>query len=607
MRWFGGFSNPTAPPRAPADSARPWPNVPGFWSVGQWAGYEVRTTCTGRRFVAVIGPCAIARGDLARLGTFGVPDDVAWRWPGSYTTVEVTDEHTRVWTDLGGAWPVYTTAVDGGVYWASSSRALAGLTDTGPDLDRLAAWLLAPSVPVLLAGRSAFTGVDLVPAGHRLTVGRDGVVRTNRMWSPRPRSGAAGQRLRAELAAAMAVRVDAASAPTVDLSGGYDSTALALLAHESAGPDQAVTGVTVYPVGHPAGGDLDYARLAAERSGIAHRLMPLDADHSPYTSLRTVPVTDEPAPSTVAYARFSGQLHWMRDTLGTDCHMTGDGGDSLLCSPPIMLADLLATGRNRRGVVETIRWARLRRLPVWPLVVSAYRTSRTYRADALASVSVDLFTGVRKATPEGDIGWCATDLVPPWATYEARARAAAVASSMPERVQEPAIGLFAATVAAEGIADVGRSARADIQLAETAGVPLHNPFTDSRVVDAYLSISLHERPGPADYKPVLRDALADLFPAELAARTTKGDFNPDHYHGMRANLSELHALAEGRLAALDLVDPAEFRRTLTMTAAGLPVAFSTVEPAVAAEVWLRALADAPNVVWTPVAAREEAR
>ena len=67
---------------------------------------------------------------------------------------------------------------------------------------------------------------------------------------------------------------------------------------------------------------------------------------------------------------------------------------------------------------------------------------------------------------------------------------------------------------------------------------------------------------------------------------------------MRANLPALHALADGRLAALGLIDPAALRRALTMTAAGLPVAFSTVEPAIAAEVWLRALADAPCIAWT---------
>lgn len=599
MQWFGGFNNPTAPPRTPVGNTRPWPTIPGFWMVGQWTEDEVRTTHTGRRFVAVIGPCAMTPGDLMRLGKLGAPDDVARRWPGSYTTVEITDAYTRVWTDIGGAWPISTTSADGGVYWASSSRALAGLTGAGPDVNHLAAWLLAPSVP-LPGGRSMFEGVELVPPGHCLTASQDSSVQIRRVWSPQARPGSAAGRLRAELSAAVAVRVRTASAPTVDLSGGCDSTALALLAHALARPDQPVIGVTVHPAGHTAGGDLDYARSAAERSGITHRLMPLDFDQVPYTALNAVPVTDEPAPSTIAHARFSGQLRWMRETLRTDCHMTGDGGDSLLCSPPIMLADLLATGRYRRAMAETIRWARLRRLPVWSLLKSAFRTSHESRADALVSLSRRMLAGTGTAATEGDIGWCATDPVPPWATDETRKRAAAIMAALLENVDEPLPGSFAMTIAAAGMADVGRSARADVQLAEAVGVPLHNPFTDSRVVDAYLSVPLDERPGPADYKPVLRDAVADLFPTDLVARCTKGDFNPDHYHGMRANLAELHALADGRLSALNLVDPTEFQRTLTMTAAGLPVPFSTVEPAVATEVWLRALEDAPGIPWSPL-------
>jgi asparagine synthase (glutamine-hydrolysing) len=585
---------------------RTWPTVPGCWTVGQWPGYEVRATRDGPRYVAVLGPCVLTRADLVRLATFGVPDHVAWQWPGSYTTVEVTDRHTRVWTDLGGAWPIYTAWADRGMYWASSARALATLTDAGPDPDRLAAWLLAPSIPVLLAERSAFTGVDMVPAGHRLTLTRDGSARLDRMWSPRPRSAWTADQLRAELAAAVAVRTDAASAPTVDLSGGYDSTALALLARASTGSGRGVTGVTVYPVGHATGGDLTYARLAAERSGITHRLVPLDSEHAPYTALGEVPATDEPAPSTITHARFSAQLVWMREALGTDCHLTGDGGDSLLCSPPIMLADLAATGRRWRAVVETIRWARLRRLPVWPLLASVHRTAATRRADAITTLARDLLTRTQAIAVDGDIGWCPTEAVPPWATDEACARATAIARALPQRVTEPAAGSFAMTMTAEGMTEVGRSARADIQLAEALGVALHNPFTDSRVIDAYLSMPLDVRPGPADYKPILRDAMADLFPAELAARTTKGDFNADHYHGMRANLGELHALTDGRLAALNLIDPAEFRRTLTMTAAGLPVPFSTVEPAIAGEVWLRALDATPDVVWTPVPMAQDA-
>lgn len=598
MRWFGGFCDAALPPRAPANGVKVWPNVSGFWTVGRWAENEVRTAHGGNRIVALIGPCGIDQHALSRLGVYGVPDDVAWRWPGSYTTIEVAGGDIRIWTDLGGAWPVYMTSADGGVYWSSSSRALAGLTNAGPDLDRLSVSLLAPSVPLLLAGRSAFDGVELVPAGHRLTLERAGAASVERMWSPRPRSGSAGQRLRAELAAAVDVRADMATDVTADMSGGYDSTSLALLAHESSGDRKSVTGVTVHPVERLTGGDVDYARLAARNSGIAHRLMPLGAEHAPYTALTTIPVTDEPAPSTIAYARFSGQLEWMRDTFGTDCHLTGDGGDSLLYSPPIIIADLFATGRSRRAIAETVRWARFRKISVWPLLRSADHVSRGRRSDALAGLAARLRGDFRPAV-EGDIGWCEVDPLPSWATAVAAARLEARVSALTARVEEPASGCFSTTVTSEGIAEVGRSARADIQIAESLGVPLHNPFTDSRVVDTYLSIPLGKRPGPAEYKPVLREAMADLFPAKLAARITKGDFNPDHYEGMRVNLASLHDLADGRLAALNLIDVREFRRTLTMTAAGLPVPFASVEPAVTAEVWLRALETAPAVEWMP--------
>ncbi|UMP06894.1 albusnodin/ikarugamycin family macrolactam cyclase [Amycolatopsis sp. EV170708-02-1] len=603
MRWFGGFSSPSAPPRRPIGGARLWPTMPGCWTVGTWPGNEVRTTWSGTRFVAVVGTCGIAAAELAQLGTGGVPDDVAWRWPGSYTTVEVTRAATRIWTDLGGAWPIYTTPADGGVYWASSSRALAGLTGAGPDLDRLAGWLLAPSVPVLLAERSAFEDIALVPPGHRLTIDGDNS-RVNRVWQPRPRAGSPPRRLRNELAAAVAERLATATMLTSDLSGGFDSTALALLAAEQAGPGRIVTGVTVHPAGCNSGRDLDYAWLAAQRPGLAHRLMPLTGEHAPYAALDEVPVTDEPAPSTIAHARFAGQLRWIRDTLGTDCHFTGDGGDSLLCTPPIMLADLVSTGHHRRAVTETMRWARLRRLPTWPLLTTAIRTARTSRVDTLTTLANDLRADTAPMTrSDGDIGWYTTEPVPLWATQAARSRAAALAHGAAARLADLPGGTFATTVTAENMAEVGRSARADIQLAEHAGVLLANPFTDSRVIDAYLSVQLNAMPGPADYKPVLGAALSDLFPAKLAARSTKGDFNPDHYGGMRANLPALHALADGRLAALGLVDPAALRRTLTMTAAGLPVAFSTVEPAIAAEVWLRALADAPRGAWSAIGTR----
>ena len=598
MLWFGGFAGSSLFVREPGNARDLWDHVSGCWMVGTWPAHEVRTTWTDRRAVAVLGPCGITVDELANMAVRRVPDDVAWRWPGSYTVVCADGDGTTVWTDIGGAWPIYTLAADGGTFWASSSRALAGLTGNQVDMDWLAAWLLAPSVPGFFRNRSAFTGIDRVPPGHRLFLPATGAPVIRSMWRPRPSNGDHATRLRAELVAAVAVRVDSASTPTVDLSGGYDSTGLALLAAEWLHPDRTVIGTTLHPEGVTDRGDVSYARIAAEHPGIVHRLLPLNAHHRPYSDLDALPATDEPAPSTISHAHFSAQLDWLRAEFGSDCHITGDGGDSLLCSPPIMLADLIAARRYRRALVDTIRWARLRRLAVWPLLVAACQTACTSRTDALRTLACRWWTGEVGQTAAGGISWVPDVTVPPWVSPEGRRRAAAMALNGADQLRSMT-GLDVTAVVTGGVmAEVGRSARADVQLAEHHGVALHNPFVDSRVIDTYLSVPLHQRPGPAEYKPILRDALADLLPASLAARRTKGSFSADFYQGLRANLSTVHDLVDGRLAELGLINPAALRHTLSAASAGVPVAFSAVEPAVAAEVWLRAIDAAPVVTWT---------
>ena len=603
MFWFGGFCGAPSSRRLPLNSDKLWSDIEDFWLVGPRPNKMVQTSQTGRRSIAIIGPCGVSSSELARLATHGVPDDVAGYWPGSYVVVQVSDGETTVWTDFGGACPLYTLQVDGGVFWASSSRALAALTAHQIDTQRLAVGLLAPGVPALLDRRSVFAEVSLIPAAHRAVLSAAGRVTLRRSWRPQARSGDPVLRLRAELSAAVALRVDAATAPTVDLSGGVDSTALALLAAERLHPARSITGVTVHPAGVTSEGDTAYACEAARHPGIEHQLMPLGSEHAPYGGLDAVPATDEPAPSTIAHARFSAQLQWMRDQFNSDCHLTGDGGDSLLCTGPIMLADLIAGRHYRRALSEAVAWARLRRVSLWPLLVTAGRTAQSSRSAALHALADAWRTHMpseSRLPSNSGTGWFPTSSRPAWSTREARELAATAATSSADRFDPVPAANFTAFVNAEAMADVGRTARADAQMAEVCGVPLHNPFVDSRVIDAYLSIPLEARPGPAQYKPILRQAMADLFPTALARRTTKGSFTSDFYHGMRANLADLHAMADGHLAVLGLVNPSRFRQTLTLAAAGLPDAFASVEPVIMAEVWLRAVHDSPPILWTPI-------
>lgn len=601
MLWFGGFSGATGAARIPVDVWLLWPTIMGCWLNGTWPAHEVRATRTGRRHVAVIGPCGIPDGELVRLATHGVPDDVTWRWPGSYAVVQASDDGTTIWTDVGGAWPIYTASADGGVYWSSSSRVLAGLTGDRVDADWLAAWLMAPGVPALWDGRSAFTNVAPLPPGNLVLLSANGSVDARPVWRPRPRHGDHADRLRAELSAAVAVRVDAAESPTADLSGGYDSTSLALLAAGRLYPGRAVTGVTLHPEGITTGGDTSYARLAGRVPGVDHRWLPLGAEHRPYSVL-DVPVTDEPAPSAIGYASFSAQLQWLREQCGSDCHMSGDGGDALLCTPALFLADLVRAHRHGRALAETVRWARLARRSVSPLLRAAVRAARTTRATALDAVTRSLTepgraTG-RNGPAFGDVAWFPPVCAPPWATAALRERVAAVAASVADD-DDPARWPDWTTRHVAGVmARTGRTARADVDLAAWSDVPLHNPFLDSRLIDTCLSVPLDERPGPADYKPIMRRAVADLLPEPLTRRVTKGDLTPDYYQGLRANRAAVDGLADGRLAELGLVDPAVFRRMVARAVAGIPDAYGAVEPVVSAEVWLRALDTAPAVPWT---------
>jgi asparagine synthase (glutamine-hydrolysing) len=536
--------------------------------------------------------------DLTRLATHGVSDDVGRRWAGSYVVVELTDDETCFWTDLSCAVPLYYLRLDGGTMWASSPRALAGLTGHEIDTQRLAASLLIPATPAAFDHRSMFAGISLFPAGHRVSLTNQGVSRMEPVWQPQPRSGEPAARLRVELTAAVSVRVESAASPTADLSGGLDSTALTLIAAERLSPNRTVAGVTVHPPDVVVEGDMLFAREAAAHPGVVHHLFPLDPADLPYGRLEAVPVADEPAPSTIAYSRFSAQLERMRSELGSDCHMTGDGGDSLLSPGSEIICDLLVARRYRRVWAEAVALARLRRTSVWSSLAGPRRMQRIDRSTALTTLARIWRSEPVTEVERADVRiWFPSVGNSAWATPGARELAASLAVTSSERLGTLPPRLVHACMKSEVVAEVGRSARADAQLAEYNDVPLHNPFLDSRVVDAYLSIPLDQHPGPADYKPLLRRAMAGLFPSRLADRTTKGTFTSDFYEGMRVHSANLSALADGHLAVMGLIDPAQFRQTLALAAAGLAGPFSSIEPVVAAEVWLRSLHAGRAVKW----------
>ncbi|KOX11252.1 albusnodin/ikarugamycin family macrolactam cyclase [Nocardiopsis sp. NRRL B-16309] len=545
--WFGGTASASCPSLRPSQARFLTSDSPTLWASDDWPPRELRTVRHRERRISVFGPCGATDAQLAEIAAAGAPDDVARRWSGSYTLVCREPERTMVWTDLGWAWPIYVHTTKTGTLWASSSLLLASRTGYAPDLEQLRARLHGPAGAEAVVERSYFADVARIPPGHRLTIDRNGSTRIERMWKPelQHRSDLPAV-LRAELESAVHTRLSGGLPLSCDLSGGFDSTALALIAGERLHRSgRSILGVTVHPTGITRGGDLDYAREAGRRRGIRHEWLPLSEEDAPYQRMDALAAADEPPPSAVSHAYLTKQLRWSSREHGRTVHLTGDGGDGLLLTRTAHLTDLVRSGQPWRAVKETALWAHTRRTSWWRVAKEAVEP-------------------------------------PPGALHELFPLAT---GNQREFV--------------DSVLVAGRTARADGQLAKVCGVHLHNPYFDSRLVDLCLSIPPHDLPGPARYKPFMADAMHDLFPSRLARRTTKGDACPDHFGGLRRALPDLRQLMRGRLEDLGLMDPERFDGVLEETAAGIRADLYPVEAAVSAEAWLRALTRHPSTNWTP--------
>ncbi|MEU7182471.1 MULTISPECIES: albusnodin/ikarugamycin family macrolactam cyclase [Streptomyces] len=550
-RWLGGCAPGSRPSTIPVGARLLWSD-PVLWVSGNWQPGHARTVKLGDARIAVLGPCSASERDLA--DALSCPDLAAAvsSWAGSYTVVR-TGAHgaVEILTDAAGASPLYTVRGPGGVVWGSSSLALSPLTGGSVDTEWLASFLREKNAPA--PGRSAWTGVKPVPAGHLLTLDTAGKASLTPWWTPvrRPPDDASAA-LRRALDEGVRVRVEGVTA-TTDLAG-MDSTTLALLAAQY-GP---VTGVTLHPAGVTHGGDLEYAR-ALTVTGLDRTFFPLSLGHLPFTATDVpLPATDEPAPSTPVWAMFSDQLRVMA-AAGSVCHLTGDGGDNLFLPAPIHLASLARSGHWLRMLGYAMDWARLRRQSPRPLISAALR---------------------------GDTAHLGRTVRPRPAWLNAPVPAVSIPAGS---------GADAAFVAS--LRNVARSAYAEIQLADSLGVALHNPYFDGAVLDAVVSASFEQRFSARRYKPLLADTFADLLPDAHRKRATKGLFVGDFHQGLRTNLRRVLGLADGRLAALGVVTPAPLRATMHAAALGAQTVWPPLLAVLAAEAWLEAVESTSGTEW----------
>lgn len=229
--------------------------------------------------------------------------------------------------DAAGMKPLYVAQREGGIVFASEARALfaSGLVQPEPNWSAVSTFLACSYVP---APQSSFAGVERLPAGGYLLAGVDSISR-GAFWSyryaekPAPPSGGYSEELEHLLEAAVKSHLVADVPVGAFLSGGWDSSLVAVLAarHTS----RLRTFSIVFPE-HPILDETRWSRLVAGAIGSEHEEVEFRSADMPRLARQVVNSVEELCSTSPAPVLFALAAHAAPHVKAV---LSGEGSDEL--------------------------------------------------------------------------------------------------------------------------------------------------------------------------------------------------------------------------------------------------------------------------------------
>ncbi|MEV6114033.1 asparagine synthase-related protein [Streptomyces sp. NPDC052109] len=523
--------------------------VPKLWTPEAMARQGLVTTVSSKDgTAAVVGWIGSYRdrvdGVRRLLDDFGRPGSAPRPPPGDYAAVVVCRDRIFLMRDEQARIPLFFRESSGHVSAVSTSARRLG---ADAELDRrYFCRYLTGNLAQPHSALTPFTGVHRVLGGEVVELSASGQLR-GRMprgtgWaddSTAPaaeglRPGGAAQDLRRALEDAVGRRTG--RTPACHVSGGTDSTSVALLAAHLLGAEQGRRTELVLLAGRFGDGELaaeqpylDEAMEAIRRHAPTACPVIVDADDVADFDDFQQHAGDSDEPHAHAFrAPFWSRLHAAAADLGCDTLLTGCGADPIVDANPLHLHRLARTGRLRQLTTQARAWAagseRGLRDVVHTYVVQPALPLATERVTALA----------RRGTVLGGLGAFTR---PPWLRPGfARAhgyRRASLAESRFLFGRKPEQALYEAAnyLAAPDILSWQR--------APQDGFFLSHPFLDPGVVATMRRLPAEATFLPGHPKAVLREAMSDLLPSRIRGRKVKVPFNQLYVRGLRAHGEEL--------------------------------------------------------------------
>ena len=392
--------------------------------------------------------------------------------------------------DPMGEVPLFYRRVGDEFWLATEIHPLLTVAPAEPDLDWLAAFAAMAEYP----DTTGWLGVKRVLPGEILMVDRELRVSSRRYFLPivgngGPRSPAtAALRVRELLALAVAERVGRHCG--VLLSGGLDSSAVALVAAQTTSP-------TLLTISHPMLPQIDersYARAVADATGIP--LAVLELEPEPWDPVDDIETFG--APPLVAPVGMYGRGLQALVERGCDVALDGHDGDGVLGNMYAWEANTLLDGRLDRlaGAVRQDGPGLILRETVKGLVSSSLLSrvrGQTVSPGYPASL-LPYFRGKTASRLGAESRWRS-----PRAGWE---------QMQMQALQPPTTQFF------EEFELLGARFGIDVQ----------HPFADRDLIGFAIGLPHAVKASRVQLKPLLRDALADLFPPIVAEREDKTPF-----------------------------------------------------------------------------------
>ena len=285
---------------------------------------------------------------------------------GDYTFV-IWDREAGTLTcarDFAGSRPLYYGRDGARVVVASMALAVARRTPHQGAID-VAAFGATVAGLFNVGAETGYLGVSVLPAGHTLTVARDGRVDVRPHWQPPTLGGRASsfdegaEELRALLTGAVDQRLTENDTSALWLSGGWDSSAILacatrVLRERPAGRKLVVVSMS-YPEGN-LGREDEAIRSVAGRLGVDVSWVNI-GDVPLFSPDVEAEAAERDLPFAHSFEMWSRAMVARSRELGARTVLTGTGGDELFAGTNLYLSDLLLRGSWLELALE---WYRIR-------------------------------------------------------------------------------------------------------------------------------------------------------------------------------------------------------------------------------------------------------